>query len=288
MDISRLTPFLKQAAESLNPQVSQLSSNLLGQGAAPLGENLTQGESLSARDEENDSSVHNHEGKLLNNVFPELDMQNKVEEAKENAKFASYWDMLKEAIDKKRSYSCLMVKMPVDISEAISEFQKQIDPKDIYSKEVFGLEKESHVTVLYGFHSQSLFPVKKVIDKQYGKDTISGSLGKVSLFENTEYDVLKFEVESEDLQELNKICKTLPYTSDYPDYHPHCTISYIKKGTCKDLVGKTIKNNTFSTSELFFSNKDSVKTNFSLATIEKKSNLTLWQKLSNGLSKKTK
>ena len=135
---------------------------------------------------------------------------------------------------------------------------------------------------------QSLFPVKKVIDKQYGKDTISGSLGKVSLFENTEYDVLKFEVESEDLQELNKICKTLPYTSDYPDYHPHCTISYIKKGTCKDLVGKTIKNNTFSTSELFFSNKDSVKTNFSLATIEKKSNLTLWQKLSNGLSKKTK
>ena len=51
-----------------------------------------------------------------------------------------------------------------------------------------------------------------------------------SLFENPKYDVLKFDVISPLLNKINKkLTKELPYTSDFPDYHAHCTIAYIKK-----------------------------------------------------------
>lgn len=48
--------------------------------------------------------------------------------------------------------------------------------------------------------------------------------------------MLKFDVEYIDegenkfLHKSNEELKKLPYTSNFPDYHPHCTIAYIKKG----------------------------------------------------------
>ena len=45
--------------------------------------------------------------------------------------------------------------------------------------------------------------------------------------------MLKFDVEGPELAETNKELKEFPYTSDYPDYHPHLTIGYLKPGTGK-------------------------------------------------------
>jgi hypothetical protein len=30
---------------------------------------------------------------------------------------------------------------------------------------------------------------------------------------------------------MNKMFRDLPHTNDYPDYHPHATIAYVKAGT---------------------------------------------------------
>jgi hypothetical protein len=48
-------------------------------------------------------------------------------------------------------------------------------------------------------------------------------------FENELYDVLKFDVKREkSLFDCNKDLMKFPHTTDYPDYHPHLTISYLK------------------------------------------------------------
>jgi 2'-5' RNA ligase len=48
------------------------------------------------------------------------------------------------------------------------------------------------------------------------------------LFENEKYDVLKFDVNGENLHACNKALKQHPHTNNFPDYHPHMTIGYLK------------------------------------------------------------
>jgi len=59
------------------------------------------------------------------------------------------------------------------------------------------------------------------------------TLKKISMFDNADkgFDVVKFDVEGKDLFKMNKDFAKLPHTTDYPDYHPHVTIAYVKAGT---------------------------------------------------------
>lgn len=130
-------------------------------------------------------------------------------------------------------YACLMVQFKFAGWENLQN--KLIDERDLYvddSQGGFGLEDEPHVTILYGLHEEvrledvkkHLIPLKK----------IKGKLTNISYFEPNDYDVLKFDVESPYLNMLNKrITDNFPFTSDFPDYHPHMTIAYLNKGTGK-------------------------------------------------------
>jgi len=118
----------------------------------------------------------------------------------------------------------------------MKEIHKMIDKKDIYKPKEYGLEDKPHCTLLYGFDtnvkSGAVFDV-------IGNFTIPKLVLKnASLFEN-EYDVLKFDVkdETKTLHKINKrLCECFPYENDYPNYHPHASISYLKKGTGKKYV----------------------------------------------------
>jgi 2'-5' RNA ligase len=108
----------------------------------------------------------------------------------------------------------------------------------------FGRENEPHVTVLYGIKSEKSLDDVALICSDYHK--IKLTLGKTSKFECPEYDVLKIDVHSPSMIELNKIItKNIPYTSDFPDYHPHCTVAYLKKG----FADKYCNNDTFNGKE---------------------------------------
>ena len=105
-------------------------------------------------------------------------------------------------------------------------------PSDCLHEE--GIETEPHVTVLYGFHLS--FDASKIAEVLPG--SVSLKLGKVSRFECPEYDVLKVDVDSGDLEKLNaKLAKVFgsEITKSKHNYHPHLTISYVKKGACKEL-----------------------------------------------------
>jgi hypothetical protein len=124
-------------------------------------------------------------------------------------------------------------------------FGRKIDPADLYHGEngsdsygpEYGLEDKPHITALYGLTDADPEPVRKLLE-EFGK--VTATLGEVSLFENADkpYDVVKVDIHGEDLKRLNERLRTLPHSSDFPDYHPHLTIAYVKKGTGQKYVGK--------------------------------------------------
>jgi 2'-5' RNA ligase len=102
-----------------------------------------------------------------------------------------------------------------------------------------GRELDSHITIKYGLLSDEVEPIKKLFKNQ---KPFKATLGEIKHFEpkGMPFDVLCVEVFSKDLSDMNeKITKELKCATGLPsdEYHPHITIAYIKKGTCKDLYG---------------------------------------------------
>jgi 2'-5' RNA ligase len=115
--------------------------------------------------------------------------------------------------------------------------QSTIGDDDLYTGKDnegrYGREDEPHVTVLYGLHAD--IKDDDIEEKIKNMSAPEIKLQKVSPFENDDFDVVKFDVEGDGLFDMNKDFVKLPHTSDYPDYHPHATIAYVKKGKGKEL-----------------------------------------------------
>lgn len=153
--------------------------------------------------------------------------------------------LLKEGAHKDANgnkYGCVMVYFDYDKSDW-KTFQDLIDKDDLYDPKDdkgFGKEKDPHVTILYGLHDT--IPDKDIVEKIKDITKPKLKMGKVSSFEtNPDYDVLKFDVTSEDLHKLNKKFAKFPHTNNFPDYHPHCTIAYVKHGKAKKYIEKLNK-----------------------------------------------
>lgn len=129
-------------------------------------------------------------------------------------------------------YGCVMLYF--DDSD-VRDIYNQINPDDLYIEEDgFGLETEPHCTLLYGLHPE--VSLDEVREAMRGRSFAKCVSHNASLFENEKYDVLKYDVEGDNLHETNEILKQFPYTTDYPDYHPHMTIAYLKPGMGKKYV----------------------------------------------------
>jgi 2'-5' RNA ligase len=97
-----------------------------------------------------------------------------------------------------------------------------------------GLETEPHVTILYGLHHSK---VNLDLLKSF-KNVFPIEITKLSLFENEDQDVLKFEVDNPlPLKVLYSSLKfLLPNTQTYDEYSPHCTVAYLKPGRGKKYL----------------------------------------------------
>ena len=132
-------------------------------------------------------------------------------------------------------YNCAMLFFSFP---EINEIHDLIDSNDLFTKpdEDYGLEKEPNVTLLYGLHDNvTVKDVESILDN-YTFSTCKAH--NPSLFSNDEYDVLKFDIVGDNLSEINKELTKFPHTTDYPDYHPHMTIAYLKPGLGKKYVKK--------------------------------------------------
>jgi hypothetical protein len=152
----------------------------------------------------------------------------------------------------KFDYGCLMLNLEIPKWEYLEK--SFIKPEDLYTDEVgFGIEDKPHTTILYGFHDDEDTPakLKKLLKNEKG---IEISLDAITIFEGDKYDVLKFDVQSDDLVRLNKLMKdNFEYTNSFPNYHPHMTIAYVKKGEGKKYCGKMKENVVYRSYNIVYS-----------------------------------
>lgn len=137
-------------------------------------------------------------------------------------------------------YGCVMLFLDAPKNWWTDRLDK-IDDEDVYNPEGerdYGKQpaSESHVTILYGLHSD--IPdeeIEELVDNMTAPEL---TLKKITIFDNADkgFDVVKFDVKSPDLNKMNKAFAEKPHTTDFPDYHAHVTISYVKAGTGKKYI----------------------------------------------------
>jgi 2'-5' RNA ligase len=167
------------------------------------------------------------------------------------------------------NYGCLMAEFPEHVADSIIAYGLTIDEDDIYYDGTgeHGRESEIHITVKYGFIDASPFDVLAVQD-----DPMMATLQSVTLFENERYDVLKIDVFSPDIHELNyAVTESFETKSSFPVYHPHVTIAYLKSGTGKKYLTDRFKGVDVKITDLKYSDPGGTKTGVTLQKITKES-----------------
>jgi len=161
---------------------------------------------------------------------------------------------------KQGKFSSTQVNLPDAVAEKMRALGEKIPDADLTED---GRETESHITVKYGLHDEDPAKIQQILA---GEPPVRVRLGKTSLFENEDADVVKVDVDSPDLQRLNKkIADAMPHTDTHPDYKPHATIAYVKPGTGKKYAGLTdLEGQEVTLDRLLFSSKNGVQTEIKL------------------------
>lgn len=132
---------------------------------------------------------------------------------------------------------CVLFNVSERIAKPLTKLGRLIREEDLHE---YGIEREPHVTGLYGITpTETVLQDTQQVLKQFPKSAVTAKLGECSLFQNSEFDVLKFDVFSPDLNDVNDLLtKNVDYTNDFTDYHPHLTIAYLKPGAGEKYVNK--------------------------------------------------
>ena len=131
------------------------------------------------------------------------------------------------------SYGCVMVYLK-DKNDDWNKLTSQIDKEDLAEN---GVEPDPHITALYGLHAN----IKDSDIKNYINSLPEPifKLTGISKFESPDNDVLKFDVKSADIENMNKqLSKNFDHTKTHPVFHAHCTIAYLKKGKADEYIEK--------------------------------------------------
>jgi 2'-5' RNA ligase len=169
-------------------------------------------------------------------------------------------------------YGCAMLKLEIPKKEW-DDLQSMIDDDDIYTEEgdrSFGREDEPHITLLYGLHND--IPDEDIEEVSKKMEKCEVNLKKISIFENEKFDVLKFDIIDDSKKELSKMNKEFakfPHTTDYPDYHPHATLCYLKKGMGKKYIQTLSEDDeiTIECDTIIYSKADGTKLEYQLQSI---------------------
>jgi 2'-5' RNA ligase len=160
-----------------------------------------------------------------------------------------------EQVGASYKYSSTQVDAPVEVAEKVLAFSLAIPEDEIYrdpEDPSLGRELGPHITIKYGLETTNPEDVEKLA-KESKVGEIDIVLKEISLFESddTPYDVVKIDVQSPNLHELNKLFSTLPNADTHPEYKPHLTVAYVKKGIGKkyegveEFVGVNFKSDCF-------------------------------------------
>jgi 2'-5' RNA ligase len=126
---------------------------------------------------------------------------------------------------------CVMIEVPVSNWNEITSI---IYKDDLYEVEgeKYGIQTNPHLTLLYGLKPNiTKEQIEQVLEKSVDGEKIEIEIENIGLFENENFDVVKFNIKkTEQLQKLFDYLSQLPNENTFPDYNPHMTIAYVKKG----------------------------------------------------------
>lgn len=191
----------------------------------------------------------------------------------------NYIQFINEAINGYK-YGCVMIEVPVSNWNEITSF---INPEDIFEgggDGPKGIQKNPHVTLLYGLHDDvTLEQVKSVFENFDGDINIE--VNGVGVFENDKFDVVKFNVNPQgSLQYLFDELSKLPNSNEYPEYKPHITIAYVNKGMGKKYVKDDYKYTVKNVNKITYSTAKGEKYhfNYSNGIVESLNENKMWYK----------
>lgn len=167
-------------------------------------------------------------------------------------------------------YGCVMLY--ANIPDWKKLIKRIINEKDVYydNTSQYGYELSPHITVILGVHHDDI--VDKNIIYNIIKDIpeMSFKLNEIGIFDNTKddsklYDVVKFDIKpSQSLLNARDKFMELPNTQTFPDYEPHMTICYVKKGEGKKYKRILKEPITIKFNQGVYSEPDDRKTYFDL------------------------
>ena len=161
-------------------------------------------------------------------------------------------------------FGCAMIEVPFD---DWSQIAGMIDPEDVYEVEgdrSYGIQENPHVTVLYGLHSSVSAEDLKQAISGFSEELIVAVDG-IGVFENEDFDVVKLNVVPDGgLQQLHEMISELPNSDQYPEYKPHITIAYVKKGCGRKYEDARFSREIADISEICYSMPDGRKEYFEI------------------------
>jgi len=154
-----------------------------------------------------------------------------------------------------------LLQQQIPSEKVYREYEQVSDPSKgmiDHPKEEYGYEPIPHITLLYGLKDDAdYFSIRKGL-KDFGP--IEFEMGEVSSFrrDETPYDVMIVKIISKPLEAIHQVIKeTFDNNYKFPEYKPHMTLAYVKKGECKDLEGKNFWTGTkYVCPKIQFSHKD--------------------------------
>ena len=124
-----------------------------------------------------------------------------------------------------------MVEVPV---KNWNEITYTINKDDLYEVEGenYGISENPHLTLLYGLKPNiTKEQIEEVLKRVIDGDKIIIEIENIDTFDNDSFDVVKFNIKkTEQLQRIFDALSELPNENTFPDYKPHMTIGYVKKG----------------------------------------------------------
>lgn len=168
-------------------------------------------------------------------------------------------------------YASTQVNLEGETADAVLALVATITDEALAEK---GRETAPHVTVKYGIDpSVDIAVLRDVIENSDSAKEMAMrggatmTLGAVAMFEAYEYDVLYVSVDSPDLVLLNSIIsEAVPVTDTHPEYIPHVTLAYVKKGEGAKYVGdETLAGTEITFDAIVFSDTEGNQTEIPLA-----------------------